>query len=89
MVRKNVAAARRQQIRNDAIMMSCSVAGIPDRGSGDKSASTNWQFHRRGAYKYRLDGCLEIRLQPSESIAQTWRRYFTSGQPPSFIGLKA
>jgi hypothetical protein len=28
---------------------SCSVAGIPGRGSGDKSASTNWQSHRRGS----------------------------------------
>ena len=44
---------------------SCSVAGIPGRGSGDKSASTNWRFHRRGTCKYRLDGCLQMRLQPS------------------------
>lgn len=30
---------------------SCSVAGIPDRGSGDKSASINWRFQSDGNRK--------------------------------------
>jgi hypothetical protein len=73
--RKTAANSRR---RHYDVLLRC---GDPGGGSGDKSASINGRFHRsRDSTVASKLGCNRPdRVEPC-------RRYFTSGQPPSFIG---